>query len=213
MTSGPITTQVVRFVATDECLADLSLFQAVRDVLAHDRKDKGLIAQYWGASVERATEYFWIILWQTRAHAAAFEDDPSYAAFTQQRDALSSVPVLAIYVHMSGNPRRCLEGPVTEVDFYKLQDDAAEKTQDMIRRLTYRIESLQMRGFLALSWGRSLEDVSRGAYVAGWRTIEEHMRLGTLEEHRIFVQESEPIFEQFVELYVSHVHFKLHETT
>jgi hypothetical protein len=73
---------------------------------------------------------------------------------------------------MSGNPRRCLEGPVTEVDFYKLQDDAAEKTQDMIRRLTYRIESLQMRGFLALSWGRSLEDVSRGAYVAGWRTIE-----------------------------------------
>jgi hypothetical protein len=111
-------------------------------------------------------------VWQTRAHAAAFEDDPSYAAFTQQRDALSSVPVLAIYVHMSGNPRRCLEGPVTEVDFYKLQDDAAEKTQDMIRRLTYRIESLQMRGFLALSWGRSLEDVSRGAYVAGWRTIE-----------------------------------------
>ena len=134
---------------------------------------------------------------------------------------------------------------------YKLQEAVAEKTQDMIRRLTYRIESLQMRGFGALSWGASLEDVTRGAYIAGWRTIEvrsrssfteptpgprgvfffflvfvyclktffffhleqEHMRLGTLEEHRVFVQESEPIFEQFVELYVSHVHFKLHETT
>jgi hypothetical protein len=116
-------------------------------------------------------------VWQTRAHAAAFEDDPSYTAFTQQRDVLSSAPVLAIYVHMSGNPRRCLEGPVTEVDFYRLQDDAAEKTQDMIRRLTYRIESLQMRGFLALSWGKSLEDVSRGAYIAGWRTIEVRIAL------------------------------------
>ena len=196
-----------------------------------------------------------LAVWQTRAHAAAFEDDPAYSAFTQMRDALSSAPILAIFVHMSGNARRCLESPVTEVDVYKLQDDAAEKTQDMIRRLTYRIESLQMRGFYALSWGRALEDVSRGAYIAGWRTIEvriaspsssadiafgprfffywvfifwgafilklifffvaaqEHMRLGTLEEHKIFVQESEPIFEQFEELFVSHVHFKLHETT
>ena len=175
------------------------------------------------------------------------------------RDALSSAPILTIFVHMSGNARRCLESPVTEVDCYKLQDEEAEKTQDMIRRLTYRIESLQIRGFCALSWGRALEDASRGAYIAGWRTIEvriafvadsfvrprtsllsdcaffgfiffpeasiliflifffvasqEHMRLGTLEEHKIFVQESEPIFEQFEELFVSHVHFKLHETT
>jgi len=213
MTSGPLAIQIVRFVATDECMADPSLFQAVRDFLAHDRKDKGLIAQYWGAAVERTNEYYWTILWQTRAHAAAFEDDPAYTAFAQQREALSSAPTLAIYVHMSGNPRRCLEGPVTEIDFYKLHEEGADNLQDMIRRLTYRIESLQMRGFLALSWGRSLEDVSRGAYIAGWRSIEEHMRLGTLEEHRIFVQESEPIFEQFVELYVSHVHFKKHETT
>lgn len=170
------------------------------------------------------------------------------------RDALSTAPILTIFVHMSGNARRCLESPVTEVDCYKLQDEEAEKTQDMIRRLTYRIESLQIRGFCALSWGRALEDASRGAYIAGWRTIEvriafvsprillsgcaffgfiffpeasilifliffffvasqEHMRLGTLEEHKIFVQESEPIFEQFEELFVSHVHFKLHETT
>ena len=61
---------------------------------------------------------------------------------------------------------------MTEVDCYKLQDEEAEKTQDMIRRLTYRIESLQIRGFCALSWGRALEDASRGAYIAGWRTIE-----------------------------------------
>ena len=88
------------------------------------------------------------------------------------RDALSSAPILTIFVHMSGNARRCLESPVTEVDCYKLQDEEAEKTQDMIRRLTYRIESLQIRGFCALSWGRALEDASRGAYIAGWRTIE-----------------------------------------
>ena len=88
------------------------------------------------------------------------------------------MPVLAIFVHMSGNPRRSLESPVTEVDVYRLQEAAAVKTQDMIRRLTYRIESLLMRGFLALSWGVALEDPTRGAYIAGWRTIEVRTPLG-----------------------------------
>jgi len=212
MTSEPLVVEVVRFVATRRCMADPSLFQAVRNFVAHDRKDKGLTAQYWGASVESPNEFYWFLLWQTRAHAAAFEEDPSYWAFAQQRQALATAPVLAIFVRMSGNPRRSLEAPVTEVDLYRLQAAGAETTQDMIRRLTYRIESLLMRGFQALSWGAALEDGSRGAYIAGWRTIEEHMRLGTLEEHRVFVQECEPIFEKFVELFVTHVHFKLHET-
>jgi hypothetical protein len=212
MTSEPLVVEVVRFVATAQCIADPSLFQAVRDFVAHDRKDKGLTAHYWGASVERPNEYFWFLLWQTRAHAAAFEEDPLYPAFAQQRQALATAPVLAIFVRMTGNPRLSLEAPVTEVDVYRLQAAGAEKTQDMIRRLTYRIESLLMRGFMALSWGVALEDGSRGAYIAGWRTIEEHMRLGTLEDHKVFVQETELVFENVLELHVSHVHFKLHET-
>ena len=55
--------------------------------------------------------------------------------------------------------------------------------------------------------------VFRFAFLISSAPLQEHMRLGTLEEHKVFVKESEPIFEQFVELYVSHVHFKLHETT
>ena len=39
------------------------------------------------------------------------------------------------------------------------------------------------------------------------------MCLGTLEEHRLFVQECEEIFQKFEELFVSHVHFKPHEMT
>jgi len=111
-------------------------------------------------------------VWQTRAHAAAFEEDPSYPAFTRRRQALATVPVLALFVHFSGNPRRCLEAPVTEVDVYRTQVEGAETTQDKIRRLTYRIESLMVPGFLGLSWGVALEDISRGVYIAGWRTIE-----------------------------------------
>ncbi|KAI9438435.1 hypothetical protein BJY52DRAFT_1323813 [Lactarius psammicola] len=213
MASEPLAVQVVRFVATEQCITDPSLFQAVRDVVAHDRKDKGLTAQYWGASEERPNEYYWFLLWQTRAHATTFEEDPSYPAFAQQRQALSTTPVLALFVRFSGNPRRCLEAPVTEVDVYRAQTAGAETTQDKIRRVTYRVESLQVPGFLALSWGVALEDDSRGTYIAGWRTIEEHMRLGTLEDHKVFVQECEEIFQKFEELFVSHVHFKLHETT
>jgi hypothetical protein len=112
------------------------------------------------------------IVWQTRAHATAFEEDPVYTTFAEQRAALSAAPVLAFFVHMSGNPRRCLESPVTEVDVYKLQDAVAEKTQDMIRDLTYHAVSLSVGGLLALSWGPALEDATRGANIVGWNTIE-----------------------------------------
>ena len=39
------------------------------------------------------------------------------------------------------------------------------------------------------------------------------MLMGTVKEHSGFVQESESIFEQVLEFYMSHVHFKLHEKT
>ena len=73
---------------------------------------------------------------------------------------------------MSGNPQRCLESPVTEVDVYRLQDEEAEKTQDMIRDLTYRAESLSVNGLLTLSWGPALEDLTRGVNIVGWESIE-----------------------------------------
>jgi hypothetical protein len=37
------------------------------------------------------------------------------------------------------------------------------------------------------------------------------MRLGTLDGHRIFVEESEAIFKNLTELSVTHVHFKSHD--
>ena len=43
--------------------------------------------------------------------------------------------------------------------------------------------------------------------------LQEHMLMGTVKEHSVFVQESESIFEQVLEFYMSHVHFKLHEKT
>ena len=58
------------------------------------------------------------------------------------------------------------------MDIYRLHDAGAAETQERIRRLTYRIESLQMRGFIALSWGVTVEDGARGVYLGGWRTVE-----------------------------------------
>lgn len=36
------------------------------------------------------------------------------------------------------------------------------------------------------------------------------MRLGTLDEHKVFVEETEEIFKNFTELSVTHVHFESH---
>jgi hypothetical protein len=113
-------------------------------------------------------------VWQSHAHASAIKADPAYAHFAQKRQALALTPAKLHDVHVpfSGNPRRTLEAPVTEVDIYRTQDAGAATTQGQIRRITYRVESLQMQGFVALSWGVALEDGARGVYLGGWRTIE-----------------------------------------
>jgi hypothetical protein len=77
-----------------------------------------------------------------------------------------------LHVTFSGNPQRTLDVPVTEVDIYRTHDEGAAETQERVRRLTYRVESLLMRGFIALSWGVAIEDGSIGVYLGGWRTIE-----------------------------------------
>ena len=148
----------------------------------------------------QADEYFWLLseftpsinrsnddepdsrrrtVWKSYAQATAIKTDPSYPIFIQDRDALASKPVFEVHVAFSGNPQRVLEAPVTEVDLSRVDDtevnpDArpAAETQELIRRITYRVESLQMQGFIALSWGVALEDGTRGVYLGGWKTIE-----------------------------------------
>jgi len=170
-------------------------------------------AQYWGTAVQEPNSFYWLLFWQSHAHASAIKADPAYAHFAQKRQALASAPAKLHDVHVpfSGNPRRTLEAPVTEVDIYRTQDAGAATTQGQIRRITYRVESLQMQGFVALSWGVALEDRARGVYLGGWRTIEDHMRLGTLDSHKVFVKETEEVFKNFRELSVAHVHFKPHD--
>lgn len=111
-------------------------------------------------------------VWQSHTHAAAIKADPSHAIFLKKRQVLASGPIFDFHVRFSGNPRRTIESPVAEVDIYRLNDAGAAETQERIRRLTYRIESLQMRGFIALSWGVTVEDGARGIYLGGWRTVE-----------------------------------------
>lgn len=194
-------------------------------------------------------------MWQSYEHATAIKADPSYPTFVQERDALASAPIYEIHAHFSANPLRTIQAPVTEIDFYKTTDEKVDPeatpaavTQEMIRRIVYRKESLQSPGFIANSLGIALEDGTRGVSLGGWRTVEvrstflctapllffrstlqknielffpflpcfgfsqDHMRLGTLDEHKIFVEETEEIFKNLTELTVTHVHFKSHNT-
>ena len=118
-------------------------------------------------------------VWQSHEHATAIKADPSYPTIAQERDALATEPIYEVHVRFSGNPLRTIQAPVTEVDFYKTTDEKvnpevtpAAETQEMIRRLTYRIESLQSPGFIGISWGVALEDETRGVNLNGWRSVE-----------------------------------------
>lgn len=118
-------------------------------------------------------------VWQSHSHAIAIKADPSYPSFVQAREALASAPVFEAHVPFSGNPRRALEVPVTEMSFYKTDDRAvnpeaqpAAETHELLRYLNGRMQSMQVRGFIALSWGIAFEDATRGFYLAGWTSVE-----------------------------------------
>jgi hypothetical protein len=118
-------------------------------------------------------------VWQSHAHAAAVKADPSYSTFIQDREALATKPIYEVHVSFSGNPQRLLEAPVTEVDFYKMDDvkvnpDArpVAETQEMIRRVNALVESFQLPGFIAFCWGTDIEDETRAVTLGGWRSIE-----------------------------------------
>lgn len=64
---------------------------------------------------------------------------------------------------------------MTEVDYYKTDEEGARpaaETQELIRRLVNRVETLQMPGFIGLSWGVAVEDGARGVSLVGWRSVE-----------------------------------------
>lgn len=118
-------------------------------------------------------------VWESHEHALACKADPSYPTILQEREALATEPIYEVHVRFSGNPVRGIQSPVTEVDFYKTTDERvdpgatpAAETQEMIRRVVYRIETLQSPGFIAISWGVSLEDPTRGVSITGWRSVE-----------------------------------------
>lgn len=68
---------------------------------------------------------------------------------------------------------------MTEMSFYKTDDRAvnpearpAAETHELLRYLNGRMQSMQVRGFIALSWGIAFEDATRGFYLAGWTSVE-----------------------------------------
>jgi hypothetical protein len=118
-------------------------------------------------------------VWQSHEHATAIKSDPSYPTFIHKRDALATAPTYQVHIRFSGNPLRVIQAPVTEIDVYQTTDEKvdpgatpAAETQEMIRRITYRIESLQSPGFIGISWGIALEDGTRGVNIGGWRSVE-----------------------------------------
>jgi hypothetical protein len=90
-----------------------------------------------------------------------------------------TAPVYEVHVPLPDNLQRTLEAPVTEVVYYKTDDrevnpDAkpAAETQELVQRLGWLVEELQVQGLIALSWGIAVEDGTRGVYICGWMSVE-----------------------------------------
>ncbi|KAH9162053.1 hypothetical protein EDB89DRAFT_2027606 [Lactarius sanguifluus] len=217
--------EVIQFVSTDQCLADPSLFQALRNIV-QGWQEKGLKGQYWGATMEKPNNIYWVLceftgpvfafnhdkvaVWQSRAQAAAFAADPLYPEFVQRHQSLATTPVRDLHVPLSGTPQLCVEAPVTEVDIYKAHGARIEETHEMAHSGMRHLRSLQPQGFTGSSYGVTHEDPSVGVYIAGWKSVEDHMRVGMEEGHEKFKEEAEEIMKHLSDLAIAHIAFKKH---
>ncbi|KAH8982464.1 hypothetical protein EDB86DRAFT_2970526 [Lactarius hatsudake] len=201
--------EVIQFVSTEQCLANPSLLQALRDIV-QGWQEKGLNGQYWGATMEKPSNIYWVLFWRSRAHAAAFAADPLYPEFVQRRQSLATTPVRDLHVPLSGTPQLCVEAPVTAVDFYKAYGTCIEETHQMAQSAIRHIRSLHPQGFTGSSYGVTREDPSVGVYIAGWNSVEDHMRFGMEEGHEKFKEEAEEFMKQISDLTIAHIAFKKH---
>ncbi|KAI9435970.1 hypothetical protein H4582DRAFT_492634 [Lactarius indigo] len=201
--------EVIQFVCTEQCLANPSLFQALRDVV-QGWQEKGLKGQYWGATMEKPNNIYWVLFWQSRAHAAAFVADPSYPEFVQKRQSLATTPVRDLHAPLSGTPQLCIEAPVTEVDIYKAQESRVEETHEIARSTIRHLWSLKPQGLIGSTFGVTHGDPSVGVYFGGWNAVEDHMRIGMEEGHEGLKEEAEEFMRQLSDLIIAHIAFKKH---
>jgi len=206
--------EIVKFVPTKRCLTDPSLFPAVRDIVERWR-EKGMKGQYWGMTVDKTNNLYWVLFWQSRAHAAAFATDPMYPEFIQRRESLATSPVCDLHVAfspLSGTPQICVEAPLTVLIIYHVQESHVEKGHEASLMAFHRLPSLQVPGFKGNSTGVADEDPAVGVYISGWNSLEEHLRVGMEEGqgHEKFKEESEEAMRYFSDLILVQIVFKKH---
>ncbi|KAH9055709.1 hypothetical protein EDB87DRAFT_1283539 [Lactarius vividus] len=201
--------EVIQFISTEKCLANPSIFQALRDVV-QGWQEKGLNGQYWGAAAAKPNDIYWVLFWQSRAHAAAFAADPLYPEFVQRLQSLATTPVRDLYAPLSGNPQLCVEAPITEVDIYKAHEARIERMYETLHSTVHLLWSLRPQGLTGSSLGVTHEDPSVGIYFGGWNTVEDHMRIGMEEGHEKVREEAEEFMQQLTDLTIAHVAFKKH---
>ncbi|KAH8978443.1 hypothetical protein EDB92DRAFT_2108023 [Lactarius akahatsu] len=202
--------EVIQFVSTEQCLGNPSLFQALRDIV-QGWQEKGLKVQYWGTTMEKPNNIYWVLFWQSRAHAAAFAADPLYPEFVQRRQSLATTPVRDLYAPLSGDPQLCVEAPVTDVAIFKAHEARIEKMHETAHSAVHLLRSLQLQGFTGSSLGVTHEDPSVGIYFSGWNSVEDHMRIGMEEGHEKLKEEGEEFMKQLSDLIIVHVDFKKHD--
>ncbi|KAH8982473.1 hypothetical protein EDB86DRAFT_2970662 [Lactarius hatsudake] len=202
--------EVIQFVSTEQSLANPSLFQELRDIV-QGWQEKGLKGQYWGATVVKPNNIYWVLFWQSRAHAAAFAADPLYPEFVQRRQSLATTPVRDLYASLSGNPQLCVKAPITVVDIFKAHEARIEKMHETLHNTAHHLWLLQPRGFTgSSSLGVTHEDPSVGIYFGGWNSVEDHMRIGMEEGHEKWKEAAEEFMMQISDLTIAHIAFKKH---
>ncbi|KAI0045832.1 hypothetical protein FA95DRAFT_1560806 [Auriscalpium vulgare] len=201
--------EVVTFRVNDKFKSDPALFKACRDH-AERHRGKGLNEQYWGQMFDKPFTLLWFLLWDSREAHSVLEAEPTYPSFVAQIQELSDGPINVMHVHVVDNhpPTAIFDAPMTNVSIYLTSDEVREDTE---RKVTAFCEGMRAiirpEGLYGCAWGPSLESRNRGFYIAGWRSLEDHVKL---ELGEIYAELAESMIGELQDLQMMRVHLERH---
>ncbi|KAI0259315.1 hypothetical protein BC834DRAFT_906717 [Gloeopeniophorella convolvens] len=196
----------------DGHLADVLWFRTTKEISEHPERVRDALASaslgskpehaYWGQSIESPTLFVWILVWDTPTPPDTAESAlPALAAPLCAPDGQPTRWRVRFPSHVP--PYAPLIASVTE--FATSESDQIEVLQRLSQAVLVAIDATTFEGYRGRARGVALHDPGSVVYLAGWDSIEAHMKVGTEDGHQAVVKAAEELFQHFRDFQMHHM--------
>ncbi|KAI0314542.1 hypothetical protein OF83DRAFT_439726 [Amylostereum chailletii] len=198
------------FKGNERCLADPTLFTALRD-MAKESAGEGLTGQYWGQAVEKPHRFYWYLLWGSQSAHDAFQSSPQRTALHSQLLALAEETPDERVMAYSLSPLGAFQAPITDTTAFNIVEGITR--EEAVTRMTPVIQHVgRILPTFLWAFAKDVEGKGlRGVHFAGWDSIESHMNVGEGPGEEDLREVTEEVMPMFTNITIAHMHLQSHQ--